>query len=295
MEPWVFNKKELRIIARLMMEKLHSLPDNSELSVMDLFTIALQSEWVEGKTHEGYLITGYKIADIRLEDGAFLHDHIKWNFEDGIWQPGIKQGFILDELFNRMVRANGYIEDCAIRGGRRMGYPYDLSSIYRKKHNLIHSFEKVEERVMEHGNLQKYFVRELKETRHYQYRDKDKKFCCYDKIKPLQLWRIPKGCGTGIIYIEDNYCRFTVLKGKCLIESEFWKYERYQKKKPSWLKFQNKKELTIYQSATARCNRKEKELEAPQKAWFQITNMGKSDLLLFVVDTSKFETIYYEE
>lgn len=44
MEPWIFNKKELRFIARLMMEKLNSLPDNSELSVMDLFTQALQLE-----------------------------------------------------------------------------------------------------------------------------------------------------------------------------------------------------------------------------------------------------------
>ena len=295
MEPWIFNKKELRIIARLMMEKLHSLPDNSELSVMDLFTIALQSEWVESKPHEDYFITGYKIADIRLEDGTFLHDHIKWNFEDGIWQPGIEQGFTLDELFSRMARANGYIEDSAIRGGRRMGCPYDLSSIYRKKENLLSSFANVEEVVIDKGNNQRYLVREFIETRRYQYIGRDNKLCFYDKVKPLQLWRIPKGCVTGIIDVVDDYCCFTVIRGKCCIESEFWRYERVEKKKQSWQQFKDKNDLTIYQSATARCNRKEKELEAPQKAWFQITNMGKSDLLLFVVDTSKFETIYYEE
>lgn len=295
MEPWIFNKKELRFIARLMMEKLHSLPDSSELSVMDLFTNALQSEWVEGKTQEGYFIAGYKIADIRLEDGTFLHDHIKWNFEDGIWQPGIEQGFTLDELFNRMARANGYIEDSAIRGGRRMGCPYDLSSIYRKKENLLSSFANVEEVVIDKGNNQRYLVREFIETRRYQYIGRDNKLCFYDKVKPLQLWRIPKGCETGVIDVVDDFCSFTVIKGKCRIESEFWKYERVEKKKPSWQQFKDKKELKIYQSTIARCNREEEYLDAPRKACFQIINEGKSDLLLFIVDTSRFSTIYDEE
>ena len=295
MEPWIFNKKELRFIARLMMEKLNSLPDNSELSVMDLFTQALQSEWVKDKTHEGYFINGYKIADIRLEDGSYLHDHIKWDFENGLWQPGMEQGFTLDKLFNRMARDNGYIEDFTIRGGRRMGYPYDMSSIYRKKESLLSSFANVEEKVIDKGNNQRYFVREFIETRHYQYRDRDNKLCCYDRVKPLQLWRIPKGCITGVIDVVDDYCSFTVIRGKCRIESEFWRYERVEKRKPSWQNFKDKNELKIYQSTIARCNREEEDLDAPRKAWFQITNEGKSDLLLFVIDTSRFNTIYDEE
>ena len=277
------------------MEKLQSLPDNSELSVMDLFSQALQSEWVESKTHEGYYINGYKIEDIKLEDGTFLHDHIKWDFVNGLWQPGIKQGFTLDKLFNRMVRDNGFIEDFAIRGGRRMGYPYDLSSIYRKKENLLSSFANVEEKVIDKGNNQRYFVREFIETRHYQYRDRDNKLCSYDRVKPLQLWRITKGCKTGVIDVVGDYSSFTVIKGKCCIESEFWRYERVEKRKPSWQKFKDKNELKIYQSTIARCNREEEYLEAPRKAWFQITNEGKSDLLLFIVDTSRFNTIYDEE
>ena len=292
MEPWIFNKKELRFIARLMMEKLNSLPDNSELSVMDLFTQALQSEWVKGKTHEGYFIIGYKITDIRLEDGSFLHDHIKWDFENGLWQPGIQQGLTLDKLFNRMARNNGYVEDFAVRGGRRMGYPYYFSSIYRKKENLLSSFANVEEVVIDKGNNQRYFVREFIETRHYQYRDRDNKFCCYDRVKPLQLWRIPKGCITGVIDVVDNYCSFTVIRGKCCIESDFWGYERIEKKMPSWQQFKDKNDLTINQSTIARCNREKEGLEAPRKAWFQIINDGKSDLLLFIVDTSRFNTIY---
>ena len=295
MEPWIFNKKELRFIARLMMEKLNSLPDNSELSVMDLFTQTLQSEWVKDKTHEGYFINGYKITDIRLKDGTFLHDHIKWDFENGLWQPGIKQGLTLDKLFNRMARDNGYIEDFAIRGGRRMGYPYNLSSIYRKKENLLSSFANVEEMVIDKGNDQRYFVREFKETKHYQYRNRDNKLCCYDRVKPLQLWRIPKGCKSGVIDVVGDYSSFTVIRGKCCVESEFWRYERVEKRKPSWHKFKDKNELKIYQSTIARCNREEEDLEAPRKAWFQITNEGKSDLLLFVVDTSRFNTIYDEE
>ena len=295
MEPWVFNKKELRFIARLMMEKLNSLPDNSELSVMDLFTQALQSEWVKDKTHEGYFINGYKITDIRLEDGTFLHDHIKWDFENGLWQPGMEQGFTLDKQFNKMARGNGYVEDFAVRGGRRMGYPYDMSSIYRKKENLLSSFTNVEEKIIDKGNNQRYFVREFKETRHYQYRDRDNKLCCYDRVKPLQLWRIPKGCNTGVIDVVDDYCSFTVIRGKCCIKSEFWRYKRVEKKKPSWQNIKEKNELKIYQSTIARCNREEKDLDAPRKAWFQIINEGKSDLLLFIVDTSRFNTIYDEE
>ncbi|MBR1469290.1 MAG: hypothetical protein IJ605_04180 [Prevotella sp.] len=295
MEPWIFNKKELRFIAKLMMDKLCSLPDNSELSLMDLFTQALQSEWVEGKTHEGYFISGYKVTDIRLDDGSFLHDHIKWDFENGIWHPRLKQGFTLNELFARIIRNNGFFEDHAIKGGRRMGYPYDLSSIWRKKENLIYSFANVEEKVIDKGNYQKYYIREIIETRHYQYRNRNNKFSRYDRIKPLQLWRIPKGCNTGVTEVEDDQIYFTTLKGKCSIESEYWQYERVVKKKTSWNNYKTIEELRIYKSAVARCNREEKDLDAPQKAWFQITNVGKSDLLLFVVDTSRFKHIDFEE
>ena len=167
MEPWVFNKKELRFIAKLMINKLQSLPDNSELSLLDLFSHTLQSERVEGKTQEGYYISGYKVPDIRLEDGTFLHDHIKWDFENGIWEAGVRQCFTLNELFVRAIRNNGFIIDHATRGGRIMGFPYNLSYIFRKKENLISSFANVEERVIDKGNHQKYFIREFIETRHY--------------------------------------------------------------------------------------------------------------------------------
>lgn len=286
---------ELRFIARLMMKKLVLLPDNSELSVMDLFTQALQAEWVKVKTNEGYFINGYKIADVRLEDGTFLHDHVKWNFDNNLWQPGIEQGLILDDLFNGMAKSNRYIVDYAVRGGRRMGYPYNLSSIYRKKDNLLLSFADVVEMVIDKGNNQRYFVREFVEEKHYQYRDNDNRLCCYNRVKPLQLWRIPKGCITGVIDVVDDYCSFTVIRGKCCIESEFWRYEQFNNKKPSWKKYEKKNKLKICHSFIARCNREEEDLEAPRKAWFQVINEGKSDLLLFVVDTSRFKTVYYGE
>ena len=69
MESWVFNKKEIRFIADLMIEKLQSLPDNSELSVMNLFEQVLSAEFLRTRHEDGFYIQGYKINDITLPDG----------------------------------------------------------------------------------------------------------------------------------------------------------------------------------------------------------------------------------
>ena len=84
MECWILNKKELRFIAKLMVEHLHTLPDKSELSVINMFEQTLSAERVEGFSKDGYHVHGLKIKDIKLNDGYYLHDFIKWDFVDGV-------------------------------------------------------------------------------------------------------------------------------------------------------------------------------------------------------------------
>ena len=101
MECWILNKKELRFIAKLMVEHLHTLPDKSELSVINMFEQTLSAERVEGFSKDGYHVHGLKIKDIKLNDGYYLHDFIKWNFVDGVWQPGLNDGMYLDNVFEK--------------------------------------------------------------------------------------------------------------------------------------------------------------------------------------------------
>ena len=49
MEYWHFSKKELDLIADLMLQVLLTKPDKSELSAMNLFGEAIRSEEVEGQ------------------------------------------------------------------------------------------------------------------------------------------------------------------------------------------------------------------------------------------------------
>lgn len=295
MECWILNKKELRFIAKLMVEHLHTLPDKSELSVINMFEQTLSAERVEGFSKDGYHVHGLKIKDIKLNDGYYLHDFIKWDFVDGVWQPGLNDGMYLDNVFEKKAIISGYLVDPAIRGGRRMGLPYYLSSIYRNKKNLIESFIGVEEKVTNLGNDVLYYIQEIKEKRAYHFTNEKGELIHFERIKPLQLWRIPKECQTGKVLVANNYIRFTILKGKCLIERSHWDYEKPNpKRKAFWSEHQDKRELRINQSDIARNNRNEENNKPPQEAWFQINNIGKSDLLLFVVDTSRFQTVYYE-
>ena len=61
MEYWIFNKSEMRFIAGLMVDKLLSLPNNVEVSVMDLFEQALDAKHVEGVDKDGDKVQGYNI------------------------------------------------------------------------------------------------------------------------------------------------------------------------------------------------------------------------------------------
>ncbi|MBQ9650242.1 MAG: hypothetical protein IJV25_07445 [Prevotella sp.] len=296
MEHWIFNKKELHFIANLLVDKLDSLPDNSELSVTDLFTQTFHSAWIKSKDNKGNHISGYKLSDIKMNDGSYLHNHIKWDFDNALWLHDMKQSITLSQLFATKVQRKGFIEDSAIRGGRRMGYPCNLPSIYRKKSNLISSFAGIKEMLIEKGYNQKYYVREIIETKHYHSEDRNGKVVIIDRVKPLQLWRIPKGCTTGKLLVIDDYLRFTVISGMCNISSSLWEYVRlYPQREVSWHEFKKSEDLRINQSSVAKANRYERDVPAPEKAWYQVINQGKSDLFLYVVDTSRFKTNEYEE
>lgn len=93
MDYWVFSKKDFSFIADLMVQTLLHKPDNSELSVIQLFEETLQVEYVQGKDVDGDEVEGLHISDIELENGKHLHDTIKWNFDNGIWKDTFKQGF----------------------------------------------------------------------------------------------------------------------------------------------------------------------------------------------------------
>ena len=64
MDYWLFSKKDFSIIADLMVQTLLRKPDNSELSVIELFQETLQAEYVEGKDSDGDEVKGLRISDI---------------------------------------------------------------------------------------------------------------------------------------------------------------------------------------------------------------------------------------
>ena len=98
MEYWNFSKKELDLIADFMLQVLLTKPDKSELSAMNLFCEAIRSEYVKGEDEDGYPIHGIRILDFKLKIGKFLHQLIKWDFKNAIWNPNYKQGMELYRL-----------------------------------------------------------------------------------------------------------------------------------------------------------------------------------------------------
>ena len=145
MDYWVFSKKDFSFIADLMVQTLSHKPDNSELSVIELFQETLQAEYVEGKDSDGDEVKGLRISDIELVNGKRLHDIIpRWDYENGVWKETIKQGFNLLKIFARKIKRAGYIIDGSQNYGLYKGWPWGLRKFYRNKANLISSFDGVE-------------------------------------------------------------------------------------------------------------------------------------------------------
>jgi hypothetical protein len=72
MEYWIFSKKELNIIVDLMVQTLLTLPDKSEISVIQLFGETMKSVFIKDKDKEGYPIHGLKLLDFKLKTGEYL-------------------------------------------------------------------------------------------------------------------------------------------------------------------------------------------------------------------------------
>lgn len=142
MENWVFNKKEIRFIADLMLERLQSLPDNSELSVINLFEQVLSAEYIRVKHEDGFYIQGYRITDIALPDGKYLHDFVIWDFDNGLWDPHIKQGFALEDAFYIKAKKNGlcyrWFTNSRWYGWNALQY---LSCFSKQKESSLHIYE----------------------------------------------------------------------------------------------------------------------------------------------------------
>ena len=81
MEYWIFSKKELNIIVDLMVQTLLTLPDKSEISVIQLFGETIKSVFIKDKDKEGYPIHGLKLLDFKLKTGEYLSKLIKWDFK----------------------------------------------------------------------------------------------------------------------------------------------------------------------------------------------------------------------
>ena len=291
MENWVFNKKEIRFIADLMLERLQSLPDNSELSVMNLFEQVLSAEYIRVKHEDGFYIQGYRITDIALPDGKYLHDFVIWDFDNGLWDPHIKQGFALEDAFYIKAKRMGYVIDGSRYAGGKVGIPYNIPCVFRIKKNLLSTFMNPDNSVTIRNGESSYRLLKKYETRQYQYTDYPSgKLIKYEAKRVLQLLILPAECSTGKVFHKEGNICFYVLKGKCLYNDLYWEYGVfYPRRKAKWNEMKSQYELRYNKSAFSRKNRHTRDIEAPTDAWYQITNTGKSDLLVFVADQSLTE------
>jgi hypothetical protein len=104
---------------------------------MNLFGEAIRSEEVKGEDEDGYHIHGISILDLKLKIGKFLHQLIKWDFKNAIWNPDYEQGMELYRLIDKKATKAGYVVDGSWNHGLILGPPYCLTNIYRLRSNLI--------------------------------------------------------------------------------------------------------------------------------------------------------------
>lgn len=285
------------MIADLMLLTLTNKPDKSEYSVIGLFRETVKSEYVEGKDKDGNPIHGFRIIDFKLKTGEYLSKLIRWDFQNAVWNPDYQQGLDLLRLFEKKAVNAGYIVDGSDNYGLYLGVPYNLSQFYRLKSNLIASFDNEAETEYGNGTEECFYVRKRHEVSHYHNelrngvypRIKD-----YDKTRELQLWRIPAGRSTGIIWNEKGRVTCYVLKGRCSFEKSRWEYGIFDDdEEVSWKEQKEAKMLSANQASFAKSNDWREETTAPQTAYFKVTNTDKSDLLLYVVDAEKTEYVSY--
>lgn len=297
MEYWNFSEKELDLIADLMLQVLLSKPDKSELSTMELFREAMRVEHVEGKDKDGYPVHGLRILDFKLKIGKYLHQMIKWDFQDAVWNPNYEQGIKLDRLIKMKATQAGYIVDGSWNHGLFLGPPYGIPNVYRLKNNLISSFEDVAKTKIAAEGQNRYYVRKQYETVHRHYEHKRyPRITDYDQTREMQLWRIPAGQSTGMVPNKGGRVTCYVLTGECSFECSHWVYGFFvdgNNDEAMWKEYKEIEQLSKDQLGFARCNDTREETEAPQTAWYKLTNTGNTDLYLYVVDAAVTEYVEY--
>lgn len=301
MEYWIFSKKELHLIADLMVQTLLTLPDKSELSVMQLFGETMKSVHIKGEDKEGYPIHGLKLLDFKLKTGGYLSKMIKWDFKNAIWNPDYSQGFDLLKLFTKKATRAGFIVDGSDNHGLYLGQPQYIPEVYRSKKNLLASFEDVPEIVQNTEANEIFYIHKQYETihRHREWEHKQ-----YPRIsdsnytRELQLWRIPAGNSTGLIPNETGRVTCYVIEGKCTFECSQWQYGYFiddedNGEEAKWKELKEVEQLTKDRFGFSESNDKREETTAPHNAWYKIANTGKTDLLVYVVDADKAKTLSY--
>ena len=301
MEYWIFSKKELNIIVDLMVQTLLTLPDKSEISVIQLFGETIKSVFIKDKDKEGYPIHGLKLLDFKLKTGEYLSKLIKWDFKNAIWDPDYSQGFDLLKLFTKKATKTGFIVDGSDTHGLCLGLPHNIPTVYRSKKNLLDFFENVPEIEQNSEGKERFFIRKQYETTH-RHREWDHhqypRISDCDYTRELQLWRIPAGNSTGQILNEKGRVTCYVIKGKCTFECSQWQYGYFidDEDNGEEAKWKERKEVELLskdQFGFSESNDKREETAAPQDAWYKITNTGKTDLLVYVVDADKAKTLSY--
>ena len=287
MDYWIFSDEELDKITDLMVEKLQCYPDNSELSVMQLFARTLQPSYVATPEE---CVSGIKLEDVKLANGKYLHELIEWDFENAIWDDCVGQAFDLLEIFYKKVKKAGFIIDGSKNAGLCLGLPQNIEVVFRKKINFINSFkDEAEETICDEGGS--YFVKKKTEQRHYHYESEEEGSNDFDSFADLQLWRVPVGSSIKKQVGNDSRISIEDLGGRCRIKTSHWAYGIfYPDKEASWRESCEVLNLCANKSAYVEGNEDWHDSVPPEVAYFEITNTGKSEVLLYVTDANDTKT-----
>lgn len=251
-----------RRLARRMVKKLLTMPDCTEVSTMEMVTITYNFRPFDSKW---FCILKHPILFIQL---------LFTNFSN------------LDREFLRDARKNGYVTDGSKYYNTLVGRPYNIPVVFRSKENICKMFCKCEEKEIYENSEIQYHFRELVET---------------DDIcnTVMQLIRIPADCQTG--HIDNTSCRSAafVLEGEGSTEYSYWLYgnfydDDHNGDKALWREFGERQEMTVCISDNSWCSYPcntidvDTEDPKPKTPWFSIKNIGKNDLILFVVMIKEF-------
>ena len=275
-----------------MIDVLLSKPDNTRISEHELLIEALKGEnvWWE---EDGNSYNGTKITDIELHNGKYLHDYIEWNFENGVWHDTISQALTLCEKFHKRKELKAYLRDYSHIAGMKLGMPHNIGKYYRNIRNLLLSFKLIDAVTCYGAKNAIYSCKTLEIVEHivydHHYSHEDY-YAEFDSISPIKLLIIPPGVTTEKFF-HDEFNLIYIVKGKCTFASHRWLYRHYYGEKLSWREESIIKKMKGKQYASqyaSKSDYQKRPVTAKHRAWFQFSNIGKSDLLIFLINRSTF-------